>query len=145
MHFSNLLSLRNGSQAESYSLSGAVLEEDWNFDDDEEEDKRSVNTNLADRISDSGHTRLKQKFLDCLAGFAANEKGGAAVAYAAMKEGEDHIVIWISRNRGFSDVDKSTFEKFGKVLGSLGCNKGMSRRLVLFLYSSSFVLSRKRI
>ncbi|KAL9614184.1 MAG: hypothetical protein Q9167_001336 [Letrouitia subvulpina] len=36
-----------------------------------------------------------------------------------MKETEDSIVVWISRNEGFSDVDKLAFNKLGKMLGSL--------------------------
>ena len=126
----NLLSLRNGGQAEPSSLSATLLEEDWdandNDNDNENGDALSVDTRFAHQLSDSGHGRLKRRFLDCLAEFAANKKGGTAVACSAMKEAEDNVVIWITRNEGFSDADKLVFDKLGKVLGSLSCNNGTS-------------------
>lgn len=69
----NLLSLRNGGQAEASSLSDPVVDEDYINDD---YDASSVDTTCAHPITDSGHGRLKQEFLDCLAEFAANKKGG---------------------------------------------------------------------
>ncbi|OBT49837.1 hypothetical protein VE04_09983, partial [Pseudogymnoascus sp. 24MN13] len=112
----NLLSFRNGGQAEPSSLSDRVLEEDWDPDDDGDGNTPSMDTRLANQISDSEHERLKRRFLDCLAEFAANKKGGTAVACSAMKEAEDNVAIWIARNEGFSDADKPTFDKLGKVL-----------------------------
>ena len=123
----NLLSLRNGGQAEPSSLSDTVLEEDWDSDNNEDGDTPTIDTRFADKISDSGHGRLKRRFLDCLAEFAANKKGGTAVACSAMKEAEDSVVIWIARNEGFSDLDKLVFDAFGKMLASLSCNSGTSR------------------
>ena len=131
----NLLSLRNGGQAEPSSLSDTVLEEDWDSDNNEDGDAPSINTRFADKISDSGHWRLKRRFLDCLAEFAANKKGGTAVACSAMKEAEDNVVIWIARNEGFSDVDKLVFDKLGKILASLICNCGTSRVTALIAHS----------
>jgi hypothetical protein len=136
----NLLSLRNGGQAEPSSLSDTVLEEDWDPDDNEDGDAPSLDTKFAHQISDSGHERLKRRFLDCLAEFAANKKGGTAVACSAMKETEDNVVIWIARNKGFSDVDKTAFDKLGKVLGSLSCNSGASRMTALFLHPKLMLL-----
>lgn len=143
----NLLSLRNGGQAEPSSLSDTVLEEDWDPDDndDEDGDAPSVDTRLAHQISGSGHGRLKQRFLDCLAEFAANKKGGTAVACSAMREAEDNVVIWITRNEGFSDVDKLVFDKVGKVLGSLSCSSGTSRATALYLHTNSCFLSSRSI
>ncbi|KAL9619822.1 MAG: hypothetical protein Q9160_005562 [Pyrenula sp. 1 TL-2023] len=128
----NLLSLRNGGQAEPSSLSDTVLEEDWDLDDNGVEDEASVDTGFAQQISDSGHGRLKIKFLDCLAEFSANKKGGTAVACSAMKETEDNVVIWVARNEGFSDVDKHTFDRLGKVLGSLSCNSADQFEVLLW-------------
>jgi hypothetical protein len=136
----NLLSLRNGGQAEPSSFSDPVLEEDWDPDDNGDGDAPSIDTRFAHQISDSGHGRLKRRFLDCLAEFAANKKGGTAVACSAMKEAEDNVVIWIARNEGFSDVDKLAFDKLGKVLGSLSCNKGTSRVTALFLHAKLMLL-----
>lgn len=136
----NLLSLRNGGQAEPSSLSDTVLEEDWDPDDDGDGDAPSMDTILAHQISDSGHGRLKRRFLDCLAEFAANKKGGTAVACSAMKEAEDNVVIWIARNEGFSDVDKLAFDKLGKVLGSLSCKSGTSRVTALYLHTKFMLL-----
>jgi hypothetical protein len=136
----NLLSLRNGGQAEPSSLADTVLEEDWESDDNGDGDAPSMDTRFAHQISDSGHGRLKRRFLDCLAEFAANKKGGTAVACSAMKEAEDNVVIWIARNEGFSDVDKPAFDKLGKVLGSLSCNSGTSRVTALFLHTKLMLL-----
>lgn len=122
----NLLSLRNGGQAEPSSFSELVLDEDWDPDDDGHGNASSVDTELAHQISGSGHGRLKRRFLDCLADFAANKKGGTAVACSAMKEAEDNVVIWVARNQGFSDADKLTFDNMGKLLGSSFCNNGTS-------------------
>ncbi|KAF2796524.1 hypothetical protein K505DRAFT_406320 [Melanomma pulvis-pyrius CBS 109.77] len=96
----NLLSLRNGGQAEPSTLADTVLEEDWGPDDNGDGDALSIDTRLAQQISDSGHGRLKRRFLDCLVEFVANKKGGKAVACSAMKEAEDNVVIWIARNEG---------------------------------------------
>lgn len=131
----NLLSLRNGGQAEPSSLSDTVLEEDLDPDDNGDGDAPGIDTRFAHQISESGHGRLKRRLLDCLAEFAANKKGGTAVACSAMKEAEDNVVIWIARNEGFSDVDKPAFEKLGKVLGS-----GMSRVTAFFLHTKLMLL-----
>ena len=136
----NLLSFRNGGQAEPSSLSETVLEEDWDSDNNGDGDAPSINTRFADKISDSGHGRLKRRFLDCLAEFAANKKGGTAVACSAMKEAEDNVVIWIARNEGFSDVDKLVFDKLGKMLASLPCNSGTSLVTALFLHTKPMLL-----
>ena len=132
----NLLSLRNGGQAEPSSLSDKLLKEDWDLDDNiEDGDAPSMNTNFAHQISDSGHGRLKRRFLDCLAEFAANKKGGTAVACSAMKEAENNVDIWITRNEGFSDKDKLVFDKLGKMLGAVSCNSGTSQVTTLFLHT----------
>ncbi|KAL8833124.1 MAG: hypothetical protein Q9170_004482 [Blastenia crenularia] len=114
----NLLSLRNGGQAEPSSLSDTVLEEDWDPDNNGDGDAASMDTTSARQLSMSGHGRLQRRFLDCLAEFAANKKGGTAVACSAMKEAEDNVVIWVARNEGFSDVDKLTFDKLGELLAN---------------------------
>ena len=131
----NLLSLRNGGQAEPSSLSETALEEDWDSDNNGDGDAPSIDTRFADKISASGHGRLKRRFLDGLAEFAANKKGGTAVACSAMKEAEDNVVIWIARNAGFSDVDKLMFDKVGNMLASLSCNSGTSRVMALFVHN----------
>ena len=136
----NLLSLRNGGQAEPSSLPDTVLDEDWDRDEDSDGDALSIDTRLAHKISDSGHGGLKRRFLDCFAEFAANKKGGTAVACSAMKEAEDSVVIWIARNEGFADADKLVFERLGKVLASLSCDGGTSCVTALFLYAKLMLL-----
>ncbi|PQE08186.1 ott like deaminase protein [Rutstroemia sp. NJR-2017a BBW] len=121
-----VLVLRNStatfSNAEPSSLSDTVLEEDCDSDDNE----------FAHQISDSGHRRLEQSFLDCLAEFAANKKDGTAVACSAMKKAENNVIIWIARNEGFSDMDKPAFDKLGKLLGSLSCNRAGQSEVLLW-------------
>lgn len=116
----NLLSLRNGGQVEPASLPDDLLEEDCNDD----WDAASVDTGKAHQISDSGHNRLKRKFLDCLAEFAANMKSGKTVTCTAMKEAEDDVTVWIARNEGFPDQEKPLFSKLSALLSSLSCSKG---------------------
>jgi hypothetical protein len=58
----NLLSLRNGGQAEPAALFDNVLEQDWEVHDEEEDDLLSLNTALVNQLSDSGHGRLKERF-----------------------------------------------------------------------------------
>jgi hypothetical protein len=123
-----LLSLRNGGQAEVSSLFDAVLDEDCSSDEDGDEGMPSEITVRAHRIADSGHGRLKREFLDCLAEFAANKKGGTAVACSAMKEAEESVVIWVARNEGFSEADKPVFEKLAMLFGLLACGRGTVSR-----------------
>jgi hypothetical protein len=122
----NLLSLRNHGQAERRSLSSVVLEEDWDSDDSEDGQAPSINTNAACQLSGSGHGKLKQKFLDCLAEFADNKKDGTTVACSVMVEAENSVSIWISRNEGFAEADCSVFERVEKLLGSLSISNGTS-------------------
>ena len=136
----NLLSLRNGGQAESSFLSDVVLEQDWSTGESDEGFASSVGTHLAHQISSSGHELLKQKFLDCLAEFAANKKGGRAVACSAMEEAEDSVVVWIARNDGFQDVTQPVFDRIGQLLGSLADSDGTY--LVMALSPGADVMPR---
>jgi hypothetical protein len=70
-----------------------VVDEDYENDDNDDEIVSSVNTVCAHLITESGYGRLKRKFLDSLAEFAANKKGGTAVACSAMRESEDSVSI----------------------------------------------------
>ena len=81
--FGNLLALRNGGQVEPTSLPEDVLDGDESENDSE---ASSIVTNRPGQISNAGHGGLKRKFLDCLAEFAANKKGGRSVACTAMME-----------------------------------------------------------
>lgn len=123
----NLLSLRNGGQVEPTARFDTEPELDLEVDDEEDEDSRSVNTALANQISDSGHGKLKKRFLDAVAGFAANKKGGTAVACSAMEEAENDVVVWLARNDGFSNGDRPVFEKLGEILSSLSYKGGKFR------------------
>jgi hypothetical protein len=117
----NLLSLRSGGQVEPASIADEPLEEDR----DDDWDVASDDTRNAHQLSDSGHSRLKRKFLDCLAEFAANRKSGKTVACTAMKEAEDNVTIWIARNEGFPDQENLLFNKLSELLSRLSCSKGM--------------------
>ena len=139
----NLLSLRNGGQAEPSSLFDTVIEGDWDLDSNGDGDASSTDTRFPHQISNSGHGRLKRRFLDCLAELAANKKGGTAVACSAMKEAEDNAVIWIARNEGFSDAEKPTFDRLEKLLGSLSCNDGTSRVTALLMHTKIMLLIQR--
>lgn len=120
----NLLSLRNGGQAEPSVLSDIALEEDQKSDDEDEQDDASIDTRFANQLSESGHDRLKRKFLDCLAEIASNKKGGTAVACAVMKEAEESVTVWVTRNDGFSTIDETALIQIGECLSSLNLNSG---------------------
>lgn len=115
--FVNLLYLRDGGQIDSASLSNDVLADDR----DDEWDRASVDTNKPHQISDSGHIKLKRKFLDCLAELVVNKKDGKIVFCTVMKETENDVTIWIIRNEGFHEKDKAFFDKFSLLLNKLSC------------------------
>jgi hypothetical protein len=119
--FGNLLALRNGGQVEPASLGNEALLQD---ESDNDSDAESIDTSRPQQISDSGHDNLKRKFLDCLAEFAANKKGGLSVACSAMKEAEEGVEIWIARNDGFSNKDQVLFDELGQLLSSISCSRG---------------------
>ncbi|PGH14771.1 hypothetical protein AJ80_05815 [Polytolypa hystricis UAMH7299] len=115
----NLLALRSGGQVEP----PFVPDEKPDNDNDEEtrdddSDASNIDTSRPCQISDSAHlNRLKRKFLDCLAELVANEKGGRSVACASMKEGEEEVTVWITRNEGFRASDDAFFENLSLLLG----------------------------
>lgn len=106
--FGNLLALRNGGQVEPASLLDDVL--DGNESENGSE-ASSVDTDCPGQISNAGHRGLMKKFLDYLAEFAANKKGGKSVACTAMREAEESVIIWIARNEGFQSIEKHLFEE----------------------------------
>ncbi|KAF2015573.1 hypothetical protein BU24DRAFT_480328 [Aaosphaeria arxii CBS 175.79] len=129
----NLLSLRNGGQAEPASLSSVALEEDWTYSDNEDEYAPSMGgTDVARFLSGSGHEKLKKKLLDCLAEFAANKKGGTGVACSVLEEAEDNVAIWIARNDGFSEIDQPVFDRIGELLGALSVDEGDQPKTLLW-------------
>ncbi|GMF81866.1 unnamed protein product [Aspergillus oryzae] len=74
--FANLLALRNGGQVEPASSPHDSEEKEEEEDNpNNTNDADSINTTQVHQISDSGNTKLKRKFLDCLAELAANDKG----------------------------------------------------------------------
>jgi hypothetical protein len=106
--FGNLLALRSGGQVEPASMPEDIV------DGNESEtisEASSVDTNCPGQISNAGHGRLTTKFLDYLAEFAANKKGGKSVACTAMREAEESVRIWIARNEGFQSTEKQVFEE----------------------------------
>jgi hypothetical protein len=120
--FANLLALRNGGQVEPASLHDDMLHEDESSDDG---DAVSIDTSRPHRISDSGHNRLKRKFLDCLAEFTANIKSGKSVACSSMREGEENVTLWITRNEGFQTPEVPLFDRLSELLSSLSCTNGI--------------------
>lgn len=66
----NLLSLRNGRQIEPASFVDDLL------DNESEEcwETATIDTSIPTQIANSGHSRLKRQFLDCLSEFAPTRK-----------------------------------------------------------------------
>lgn len=124
--FGNLLALRNGGQVEQLEL--ASFSEDLLPENQPEDgsETSSIDTSRADRISNAGHDVLKRKFLDCLAEFAANKKGGRSVACTSMRESEESVIIWIARNEGFQTMESDLFEgKLANLLTDISCDEGI--------------------
>lgn len=120
--FANLLALRNGGQVEPASLRGELSDHE-NLED--ASDASSIDKSRPQRISNSGYNGLKMKFLDCLAEFAANQKGGKSVACSAMREAEESVALWITRNEGFLSSEKPVFDEIGELLSNISCNEGI--------------------
>lgn len=121
--FGNLLALRNGGQVEPASLTEDIL--DGNESENGSE-ASSIDTDCPGQISNAGHGGLMRKFLDCLAEFAANKKGGKSVTCTAMREAEESVIIWIARNEGFQSLEKYLFEeKLADLLSNISCCKGI--------------------
>jgi hypothetical protein len=104
--FANLLALRNGGQVELVSLGDGVHDEN---EPDDSSDTVSINTSSPHQISSSDNNRLKREFLDSLAEFAANKKGGKSVSCCILREAEEAVTIWIARNEGFQPQDNPFF------------------------------------
>ena len=121
----NLLSLRNGGQAEPASMLEDMTERSLEVDED---DAATVDTKYVHQLSDSGHVRLRKKFLDCLAEFAANKKGGRTVACTAMKEAENSVTLWVARNEGFLEQEKEVYQTVGGLLGQISSDEGTDSR-----------------
>jgi hypothetical protein len=122
--FANLLALRNGGQIEILSPCDVIQDEDGS-------DEGSVDTSRPNQISDSGHNKLKKRFLDCLAEFVANDKGGKFVACSSMREGEDCMTIWITRNGGFQSLEETLSERLSELLSNLSSRSGGMSPLIL--------------
>lgn len=43
-----------------------------------------------------------------------------------MREAEESVEIWIARNEGFQNADKSRFDELRELLSRLSCNNEMS-------------------
>ncbi len=106
--FGNLLALRNGGQVEPAS----VPEDDLDGNESESaSEASSLDTRSPAQLSNAVYCRLMMKFLDYLAEFAANRKGGKSVACTAMREAEESVRIWVARNEGFQSIEKQLFEE----------------------------------
>ena len=85
----------------------------------------SIGSNRLGQISNAGNCKMMRKFLDYLAEFAANKKGGKSVACTAMRETEESVTIWIARNEGFQSTDKQLFEEnLAELLSNISRCKG---------------------
>src|SRR5436190_14275156 len=83
----DLLSLRNGGQ----------LEPDFDEPTDDDSNVSDSDTARPERLSYSGHERLKKKFLDRFAELVSCRKGRTHVCCAAMSEEQNVVRIWVSR------------------------------------------------
>ena len=116
----NLLALRNGGQQEPLAEDLMNLgDDDLRLEDEAASDSLSLASARVQIIATSGHGSLKSHFLDRLAELMSRAKGGAHVACTAMREREDDITLWVTRNTGFKAVDKEFVEKFQAMLQSI--------------------------
>lgn len=95
-------------------------------------DTESVDTSRPGQIAKLDQSHLKRKLLDGLAELFANEKGGKTVACTSMREGEEELTIWVTRNEGFYDSDRVIWERLSLLLRSMASDSAGK-----FSYSSS--------
>jgi hypothetical protein len=112
------------------------VEIDLEYEADDNDDIVSIDTSMPHQISDSGHHRLKRRFLDSLAEFAAKEHGPLFVACAAMRESEGEVRILITRIEGFQSLDHEFFERLSKLLSSWSSYRRLNLGGVLYLRHS---------
>ena len=103
-----------GRQQNPDSLNRNTKEEHHSLDDSDSDDDGSDATTIAPRmiVKTSGKAKLKESFLDRLAEVLSREKpqpGEKAehVAATAMMEGDDEATIYVAKNGGLDDVDRS--------------------------------------
>ncbi|KAJ3914720.1 hypothetical protein F5877DRAFT_70471 [Lentinula edodes] len=73
--------------------------------------------------SSSTSNHLKERFLDRLAEVVSNEKGSKHVACTIMKEYENRVEVYASRNEGFREKDRTFCEKFSAEMSVLAVNQ----------------------
>ena len=84
---------------------GGYCEEDSDEEDEFEEDievgTATQNTNLLTPYD----TKIREKFLNCIAELLSHSKGGAIVTATALRENEDNVEVDLARNEGFAARD----------------------------------------
>ena len=103
-----------GRQQNPSSLKSNTEEEHHSLDGDDSDDDGSDANTIApkDLIRNSGTKRLKESFLDRLAEVLSREKpkrGEKAnhVAATAMVEGDDGATVYVAKNGGLDEIDRS--------------------------------------
>ena len=134
--FANLLSIRHGGQLGDPELSEGAVLDNSDEEDDLDDDISEAATDHVVPISSSGHGHLKKKFLDRFAEIVSRERSAEGphpvsrtskkpqvskssrsessnsfVATATLREYEDHVKIYVTRNNGLQEQDQEFFRR----------------------------------
>ena len=141
--FANLLSLRNGGQIVESDRRLTALsthgEEHDDEGDDFDEDISEAATDRAVPLAISQPVYLKNKFLDRLAEVVSRERHSrnrgtqpnvtkssgpepseSFVAATTMREDEDHVKIFVTRNGGLDELDQTLFRRMENLFAKIG-------------------------
>lgn len=127
-------------KAEFQALANALLlqtgrqtEESSRFDsqnfaiDTDVSSQASDDTVQNEFLSDSSPEKLKRKFLDRFSEFVSKEKGAKNVSCVVMAEGEDDVMLWVTKNEGFTEEDENNLKVLEHLIPEtyLAKSKGM--------------------
>ncbi|KAI9849140.1 MAG: hypothetical protein M1837_005370 [Sclerophora amabilis] len=129
----NLLSLRNGGQMETPELDQD--EDPVEEASDGEEAFSEADTEHPCALAESGHEELKTRFLDRLAEIVSRERPsggsnvergrkGSFVACTTLREAEDDVYIYVTRNNGLDVKDMHFFSKLENLLPKMSRREG---------------------
>jgi hypothetical protein len=89
-------------------------DEDNAWDSDTEMEGMTEDTDLLTPYD----TKIREKFLNCVAELLSHSKGGATVTAAALREKEDSVEVDLSRNNGFEKHDDTYLTLLARYLAA---------------------------
>lgn len=123
----NLLSLRNGGQLDTPEFDEA---DDSDASDGSETSISEADTTHPVNLHSSGHMPLKKKFLDRLAEVISKQHKWRHVACTVLKESEDQVDVYVTKNDGLDKDDQAFFRTLEKGFLDLGSRDAIKQKAV---------------